>query len=56
MIAHTRQLRAAMWSHESTQEGKDNGFAPAKARKTDKISDHVLKFKVRGKFAGGDQV
>ena len=31
-IAHTRQLRAAVWSHESAQECEHDGFIAAKIR------------------------
>jgi hypothetical protein len=42
MIAHTRQLRAAMRSHESAQKGKDNGFAPAMALLERRMSGMVI--------------
>ena len=56
MIPHARQLRAAIWSHKTAQEGKYNRFASAKTGKTDAISVYVFEFKVGGEFAGGDDV
>ena len=55
VITHARQLRAAMRSHKAAQKSKQNGFASAKAGKTDGISIYIVEFKIRGKFTGGYQ-
>ena len=55
IVTQARQLRAAVRSHESAQEGKQNNLASAKTRKADKIAVYIRKFKVGGEFSGGDQ-
>ena len=56
MVTHTRQLRAAVWSHEAAQKGKQNGFAAAKAGEADGISVYVVEIKIRSMLTGGYQV
>src|SRR5690349_4973010 len=53
-IPQARQLRAAIWSHEPTQERKEDRFT-AKIRKMDEVSLHILKLKLRREFPRSDQ-
>ena len=56
IIPQARQLRAAIRSHESAQEGKDNWFTPAKIRKTHKLAVYICQFKVRSSFSRRNQI
>ena len=55
IIAHARQLRAAIRSHKATQESKHNRLVSAITGKLNRFSVYVFKFKIRGKFAGGNE-
>jgi len=55
IFTQARQLRAAIRSHESAQEGKYNCFLSAKIRKTNNIPVYICQFKFRGRFPRGDQ-
>jgi hypothetical protein len=56
MIAHARQLRAAIWSQKAAQKGKDNGFVSTKAGEANKSAINIFELKIWSKFARGDQL
>jgi len=55
LIAHARQLRAAMRSHESAQERKQDGFASAKTCQAHTIAIGIFKLEIGREFAGGNE-
>lgn len=55
VLPQTRQLRAAVRSHEAAQEDKHHRPASAKIRKADKVPLYIGQFEVRSGFPGRDQ-
>ena len=54
LITQARQLRAAVRSHETAQEGQHHGPS-AKIRQTSAIAVYIFKFKIRSRFARGNK-
>ena len=54
IVAHTRQLRAAVGSRKAAQKRKYNGLVSAKIGKSYNVSVYIFKFKIRGEFAWGN--
>jgi len=55
IVPQTRQLRAAVRSHETAQEDEHHRSAFAEIRKADKVPLYIGQFEVRGGFPGCDQ-
>lgn len=55
LIAHARQLRAAIRSQESAQERKQDGFFSAKTCQAHTIAIGIFKLEIGREFAGGNQ-
>jgi hypothetical protein len=56
IVFHTRQRRAAIWSHEAAQESQHHGLFAAKIGQAHEVAVDIVEFKFGSELAWGEKV